>query len=117
MPRDTRLFYPIGFKRDPKCNGCGAGWNAKLIPNTIYFLNIKECCCIHDYMYEAGQTIEDKESADRTFLNNMIRIIEYKKGWWFPHFLARNRAMSYYTTVVNFGGGAFWKNKNKKEEI
>jgi hypothetical protein len=106
-----KLFKPDGYEPKETCNGCGTGWSASIIPNTIYFLNIKECCCIHDYMYEAGSTIEHKKEADRVFLNNMLRIINDKEAWYFPHFLARYRAIEYYNAVVNFGGAAFWDNK------
>jgi len=112
----SKLYEPEGYYKEDKCNGCGTGWSASLIPNTIYGLCIYRACCIHDYMYEVGTTIEDKEEADRVFLNNLLRIIEAKKAWWFPHFLARSRAMKYYESVVNFGGLAFWQNKNEKEE-
>ena len=105
------LFKPKGYVQKEDCNGCGTGWSASLVPNTIYTLDIKPACCIHDFMYEIGQTIEDKEEADRVFLNNMIRIVNAKKSWWFPHFLARSRALNYYNAVTNFGGEAFWKEK------
>lgn len=111
-----QLYKPVNFVKK-KCNGCGTGWNAKLVPNTIYFLNIKNACCIHDYMYEVGKTQEDKEEADRVFLNNMLRIIEAKKTWYYPHHLARTRALTYYATVVNFGSTAFWEGKNNEENI
>lgn len=106
-----KLSHREGYVPKKDCNGCGSGWTAKLIPNTIYFLNIRPACCIHDDRYEHGTTIQDKEEADREFLNNMLRIIEAKKGWWFPHFLARQRALAYYASVVNFGGPAFFDGK------
>ena len=107
------LYIPNGYQPKTDCNGCGSGWNAKLVPDTIYGLDITPVCCIHDYMYEVGTTIEDKEEADRAFLNNMLRVIESKQGWWFPHFLARGRALKYYEFVHNFGGPAFWDGKKK----
>jgi len=94
-----------------KSNGCGSGWSARLIPNTIYFLSIREACRIHDYMYSVGKTIEDKEKADRVFLNNMLRIIEAHDKWYYPHSLARRRALTYYEAVVNFGSTAYWAGK------
>jgi len=98
---------------DYKSNGCGSGWNAKIIPNTIYGLDITECCRYHDFLYSTLLTIKGKDKADRIFLNNMLRVIEAKKSWWFPHSLARRRALKYYESVVNFGGTAYWKGKNK----
>lgn len=105
------LFTPKDFPSGYKSNGCGSGWSARIIPNTIYGVSILEACRRHDYMYGVGKTIEDKEEADRVFLNNMLRLVEAKKGWWFPHSLARRRALKYYEAVLNFGGPAFWEGK------
>lgn len=105
------LFTPVNYTPEKKCD-CGSGWSSKLVPNTIYGLDIKPVCCIHDFMYKVGVTIEHKDSADRTFLNNMLRIIESKKSWWFPHSLARRRALKYYEAVRNFGGTAYWDGKD-----
>ena len=107
------LYEPYGYKPSTSCNGCGTGWNSHIIPNSIYGLSIKKACCIHDYMYEVNKGIEGKQEADRVFLNNMLRIIEAKEAWWYPHSLARRRALKYYEAVVNFGGSAYWKGKNK----
>lgn len=96
------------------CNGCGAA-NAKFdfIPDRIYGTSIAEACHIHDYMYYEGRTIEDKEEADRVFLNNMFRLIERDKHKWYkPTALQRRRALKYYEAVVYFGGSAFWAGKN-----
>lgn len=108
----VKLYEPKDYIKDNDCNGCGTGWSAKIIPNTIYFLSIKAVCCVHDYMYEVGKNIKDKEEADRVFLNNLLRVIEAKKAWYYPHFLARRRALKYYEAVKNFGGSAFWSGKN-----
>jgi len=107
----VKLSHPTNYKELEDCNGCGSGWSAKLIPNSIYWVNIRPACCIHDNRYKNGKTAEDKASADREFLNNMLRLIEAKKAWYYPHFLARGRAIKYYTAVVNFGGPAFFKGK------
>ena len=102
------------------CNGCGAkGLGGWVVPNTMYGLSIKEACNIHDWMYNDGKTFSDKEVADRTFLNNMLRIIDGA-----DHFgsailrpFRRIRAMSYFTAVKRFGGLAFWSGKNKPQEM
>ena len=108
-----KLYRPEDMPKDYKHNGCGSGWTAKIIPDSIYGLSICMACAIHDYMYEVGKTIADKEEADRVFLNNMIRIIDAKDAWYYPHSLARRRALKYYEAVHNFGGDAYWKGKNK----
>lgn len=102
--------------RDLVANGCGAsGWKVDLVPDTVWGLSIKESCRIHDWMYAAGSTLADKEEADRVFLNNMLRLIEAAGGWWPLPSLRRRRALLYYEAVQNFGGPAFWQEKNKEE--
>ena len=114
MSKVVELYAPIGYEPKADCNGCGTGWNAKIVPDTIYGLSIKPSCCIHDYMYEVG--IADnrgKEEADRVFLNNLTRQIMAHKKWYYPTKLALLRAKTYYNTVKYFGGDAYWENKNE----
>jgi hypothetical protein len=107
-------YYELGeATKATICSGCGTtGWKGKLVPDDIWGVNITEACQIHDYMYFIGETIEDKYSADRVFLNNMIRLINNKGGWfaWFR----RYRAVTYYNAVAHFGGPAYWDGKNDK---
>lgn len=114
------LFAPAGFLcRSANellliCNGCGAADSWFRPPKTIYGTLIVYACIIHDYMYETGNTIEDKEEADRVFLNNMNRLITQDKHKWYkPTFLQRRRAKKYYYAVKEFGGEAFWQGKLK----
>lgn len=113
---------PIYWKLTPEqraflTNGCGTRRIGFLIPDTAWGVSIKEACNIHDFMYRDGKTIEDKESADRTFLNNMLRIIDGESRCELIKVLRRYRAMSYYSAVRDFGGPAFWSGKNKPEEM
>lgn len=101
------LSHHPDYKPKADCNGCGTGWNAGLIPDTIYGLNITPACCIHDDRYERGGDASDKEMADREFLSNMLSIIDNYKKWYYPHWLARRRAMTYYDAVVRAGTDAF----------
>jgi len=111
------LFAPESFKiatigqLRSVCNGCGAA-NAKFdfIPDTIYFTYVGYACNIHDWMYYIGKTINDKDEADRVFLNNLCRLIKRDNSWWKPKFLMRRRAKKYYLAVKYFGGDAFWDN-------
>ena len=113
----TNLWSPPGYRelsyidKAEICSGCGTkGFGAWIVPNTLWGLNIEEACNIHDYMYKFGETIEDKNEADRTFLNNMIRTIEGTNKWLKP--LRLRRAWKYYEAVAHFGGPAFWSGKN-----
>ena len=97
------------------CNGMGAKDSlvSKFIPNTFYGLDMTECGNIHDYMYEIGETEEDKKDADRAFLGNMIKLINHKSANGFMRWIRRARAMKYYTAVAEAGNNAFWKSKKK----
>lgn len=114
----VKLYEPISYtqascaKKSQVCNGCGSS-KAKFdfVPDSIYGLKIKAACDRHDWMYHVGATIEDKEEADRTFLNNCLRLIEARSNRFIKP-LRRRRALKYYEAVVVFGGPAYWKGKN-----
>lgn len=59
-------------------NSCGSkGIGDKIVPDSILGVCITPACQIHDFDYFVGQTFEDKKNADRRFLENMRKIIEY----------------------------------------
>jgi hypothetical protein len=60
-------------------------------------------------MYSLGTTLQDKEYADRVFLNNLVRKIDDNNKWF--RFLRRRRALKMYWVVKTFGEAAFWDNK------
>ena len=120
--KSLQLYAPESYwsatptERSEVCNGCGtAGWKGKLVPNTMWGLNIRKACDIHDWMYHFGVTEADRYEADKAFLNNLIRIINSQGGWLAP--LRRYRATTYYNAVHQFGGAAFWDNKNPEETM
>jgi hypothetical protein len=90
------------------CNGCGSDLDlsGKLIPNTIYGLNIKdEGCCPHDFGYKYGVTWLDKMFTDVMFLYNMTAKILNEGGWLtIPRLL---RATKYFVAVVKYGDKSF----------
>ena len=115
--KSPQLFAPESYwnatptERSAVCNGCGtAGWKGKLVPDSMWGLNITKVCNIHDWMYHYGKTETERCEADRVFLNNLIRIINAEGGWLAS--LRRYRATTYYNSVHNYGGPAFWDNKN-----
>lgn len=70
--------------------------------------------------------MEDKEESDRALLNNIVRVINhrfdtsgkfYRRSGYGLLLKKRRlaRAMTYYAAVRDFGGPAFWNNKNKPE--
>lgn len=93
-------------------NGCGAaGAKFDFVPDRIYGLRITEACRIHDWMYMEGIDIEDKDKADRSFLNNLLRLIYLRSANKFTRFLRNRRAVKYFEAVQNLGGPAFWAGK------
>ena len=88
-----------------------------LVPDDLLGLCITPACDIHDYMYTVGDSISDKDSADRSFLNNMLRLIDAHDCW---QIFKRRRALEaqvYYEAVHLFGGPAFWSGKNLEVEL
>lgn len=113
------LFAPRSYikatdkEKRAVCNGCGtSGWKGELVPETVWGLSITAACNIHDWMYHTGESICDKDEADRAFLNNMLRVIDNAGGNWLIKKLRRRRARTYYIAVRDFGGPAFWAGKN-----
>lgn len=124
MKKPIELYAPEGYWQTlPEVlkqitNGCGtSGWKGALVPDTIYLLDIKPACNIHDYMYAAGLTLAAKKEADRVFLNNMLRIIDAAGGCSLLRMLRRRRAKIYYEAVHHFGGPAFWDGKNEPQTV
>lgn len=121
MKKKIVLFAPEAYQRlspsqkEKICNGCGSKGGLN-VPDTMYGLDMSEPCQIHDFMYHVGKTNADKEEADRTFLNNMNRVIE-ARSWRFLKPLRYARAKEYYIAVKYFGGSAFWKGKNNPLDL
>jgi len=107
-------YWKLNLKEHKEiCNKAGPKGYGWLVPNTIWGLNIGECANIHDFLFYVGKTIEDKDAADRIFLNNMLRLINLKTKWGFVKYLRIQRASKYYAAVCIKGGPAFWKGKNQ----
>ena len=94
--------------------GCGpGGFGDFLVPDKIWGLDVSHACRIHDWMYHLGETLADKDEADRVFLNNMLRLVEAAGGPGWLQRLRANRAHTYHLAVATFGGPFFWKDKNE----
>ena len=99
---------------DYKSNGCGSN-SARFdyVPDTIFGLSIFEACRRHDFAYKIGGNEDDRRKADEEFLYNLLTVINNYSKWYYPHWLARHRAMTYYDAVVRCGAGSF----NYTEEV
>ncbi|WP_320034798.1 hypothetical protein [Halarcobacter sp.] len=107
-----------------ECNGCGSDLDlsGKLVPNTLYGLDIsKKCCCPHDHGYIHGVTWLDKIFTDVMFLYNMTAVVlnaGMNSKWYskdkllvIPRLL---RATKYFIAVVEAGDRSF---KDGKETV
>lgn len=119
LARQGVLFAPASFLNASVeelvrvCDGCGGSGSKIRPPKTIYGTLIVYSCIIHDWMYEKGFTNEDKEEADRAFLNNMNRLITRDSHKWYkPTYLQRRRAIKYYLATKYLGAEYFWAGKN-----
>ena len=105
-------------ERETHCNGCGSelDLSGKLVPNTMYGLNVRQACCIHDWMYYFGKTYADKLFADAIFLLNLTVMILDKSGWWskLPRLL---RATKYFVAVARYGDKSFFDDKEGNTDM
>ena len=95
------------------CDGCGRGILSIVVPDVIFGLRITAACDIHDYMYIVGETYEDKQEADRVFLNNMLRLVEARTDWDWLKKLRAATCYLYFLAVDKLGGPSFWEGKNE----
>lgn len=119
LARAGVLYAPASFllatpeQLKEVCNGCGAAGSWFRPPSTIYGTSVVFACHIHDWMYNEGSSIEDKQEADRAMLNNMHRLIRRDaRKWYKPTAMQHRRAVKYYMAVKYCGGSAFWAGKN-----
>jgi len=119
MAKKYKLITPREYEKLDKreleliCNGCGTeGWKGKLVPDTIYGVNITKACNIHDFMYFNGMTMKDKKEADDVFLKNLLTIVNHSPKWssWLNG-LRRRRVNKYYLAVKHFGKKAYLAGK------
>ena len=129
MKAKALLYAPPAYwrltadQRRQRCNGCGTkGLCGYLVPDHLLGLPIGEACNIHDFMYEVGETLADKQEADRVFKNNMLRLVgavQISKAWPINRLqlaVMRRRAdlaEVYFGFVDKWGGPAFWDGKNQ----
>lgn len=125
--KSVELFAPAQYwrlkKEEPDLlkqivNKCGpSGWLIDLVPDSILGLDIGEVCDIHDFMFSIGETHEDMLEANDVFKNNLMRWVTGNTKW---RWLRRRRlkiAEGYVKAVELWGGPAFWRGKNKPEEV
>lgn len=131
--KPVKLYAPEKYGNQPCCfhdatpeqireavgsGGCGPGGIGDyLVPDTMWGLNVKPACTIHDWQYCWGRTIEDKIKADLNLRDNLVRLIKAQNSWGWLENLRLRRAKTYYEAVKNFGGPAFWSGKSSIYEF
>lgn len=110
------LIYPITYNKLSKeekyniCNGCGTK-GLVFIPHKILWIDITEACNIHDYMYNIGSSLVDKDIADLVFLHNMLILINNNTKLEFLTGIRKLIASFYYRMVKTYGLPSFVDNK------
>lgn len=100
--------------------GCGpGGLGDRLVPDTMYGLNISDACRIHDWYYRfyPENTEAAREMADRILKNNLLRIVREKTKSKVLRWLRERRCQTYYLMVRNFGAPAFFEERNNATEL
>ncbi len=84
-------------------------WKAKIIPRTIWGIDINIAAYIHDYFYKKhkGEGEQKRFEIDAIFLADMMKIIELHDCWFFRRNLARMRAVKYFAVVREEGAERF----------
>jgi hypothetical protein len=108
------------FPDEFKSYGCGPGGLGDfLIPDTVWFLSIRDACRIHDwgYRHSPGCSDEDRKRHDRILLNNSLRIVDANTKFRTLKFFRYRRCKTYYHAVRAFGGPAYWSERNPDRPV
>ncbi len=88
-------------------NGCGPGRATGLVPNSIFGVDLKPACDIHDYTYARPSSMRDRKDADDLFLLNMHKLMTRKLTSAPMRFIGTIGIGVYYMAVRLFGGQHF----------
>lgn len=124
--REFMINFPSKFIAI--CNGVGSEigfWGKltyRLIPNTIWFLNITKASNLHDVGYTVPsvfitttEALVYKDLVDAQFYSNLIILIERAGGWLENR--RKKRAYAYYLTLKNCGKESFLAGKTILSEV
>lgn len=113
---DPAFFAASMEQRMLVSNGCGPkGLGGKLVPDTMYGLDVSASCDGHDWRYRyTANTLKHKWRADIEMLGNAARIIVDAEGTTWLMVKRIYRATMYCAAVLLFGNSAF---HNAKQEV
>ena len=101
-----------------KCNGIGADWMWANLRDVISTMNptLVLSADIHDCAYEKGGTEEDRDMADKAFLDNSLILANDRYAWFNPlRYRVKKQARKFYAILRVFGKYAF-NYKSEKEQ-
>ena len=82
-------------------NGCGReGVEGRIVPDTIWGLDISPVCRVHDYMYMHAETLAEENYSDAIFGANLISLIQQKTKFAPLKWLRLRRAYKYVDAVA-----------------
>lgn len=100
--------------------GCGPGGLGDfLVPDTVWFLSIRDACRVHDWGYRhcKDASEDDRARHDRILKNNGQRIVDFHTESKFLKKLRYRRVLTYYKMVRSFGSPAYWSERNSSDEM
>lgn len=96
-------------ERNMFTGGCGPGGKGDyVVPDTIWFLNIKLACQIHDWTYFVWNTDAGFALSNHLFQFNINQIIKEAGGPKNLQKLRRARGRKYVWAVTKFGESSFF---------
>ena len=104
---DCTLLTPLSMLRlnmdaiMEMTNGCGReGIEGRIVPDTIWGLDISPVCRVHDYMYMHAETLAEENYSDAIFGANLISLIQQKTKFAPLKWLRLRRAYKYIDAVA-----------------
>ena len=104
---DCTLLTPLSMLRlsmdaiMEMTNGCGReGIEGRIVPDTIWGLDISPVCRVHDWMYADADTADEENYADAIFGANLISLIKQKTSSRILQWLRLRRAYKYIDAVA-----------------
>lgn len=82
-------------------NGCGrAGLGGRLVPDTIWGLDVSPACRVHDWMYQDAASRADEDFADAILAANLVSLIQQRTSGRLLTWLRLRRAYKYVDAVA-----------------
>ena len=104
---DCTLLTPLSMLRlnmdaiMEMTNGCGReGIEGRIVPDTVWGLDISPACRVHDYMYIHADSLSEENYADAIFGANLISLIQQKTSFPPLKWLRLRRAYKYIDAVA-----------------